>query len=96
MRQHTRLKNQVMSAKVRKITSVTLSTGEADTIEAEWEAAYELIEKLAKENEEYKAKNKELATRIQAQADTRPADTTKTSGNTNPTEFSGVLDGGKF
>lgn len=94
MRQHTRLKNQTMSAKVRKVTSVTLSTGEADTIEAEWEAAYELIEKLAKENEEHTAKIKELNTRIQA--DARPENTTKTTGNNSPTEFNGVLDGGKF
>jgi hypothetical protein len=94
MSQHTRLKNQVMSAKVRKITSVSLSTGEADAIEAEWNAAHKLIETLTTENKAYQAKLKERSANAQAQSSA--ASPKENTVNSILSKDNSVLDGGKF
>jgi hypothetical protein len=85
-----------MSAKVRKKNSVTLSTGEADQIEDEWNAANELIEQLTKQNEAYKHEIKLYA---EANANA-PIESVKKPdkkvAKTEATQFTGVLDGGRF
>jgi hypothetical protein len=95
MRQHNRLKNQVMSAKARKITSVTLSTGEADTIDAEHHSALMLIEQLGQEIEVHLVRIKELDERAPA-ADTGPVAATGIDSDNDSTNSSRVLDGGTF
>jgi hypothetical protein len=96
MRQHNRLKNQVMSAKARKITSVTLSTGEADTIDAEHHSALMLIEQLEQEIEVHLVRIKELDERTPAEADTGSVAATGIDSDNNSTNSSRVLDGGTF
>ena len=93
MKQHKRLENMLMSAKVRGKHSLDLNLSEAGQLIYEYSKSENSIEELADQIENLKQQLDLAQKALIAQA---PAINTTKIKESTKTEFNGIMDGGKF